>query len=65
MIAEIALRDRGVAVGTGGRAEHLREVVINTVDEASLGQELADLSEGSGGELKAAGTRPRRGPCVR
>jgi hypothetical protein len=55
--AEIALRERleslGVPLDGDGRAEHLRQVVVDTVDDASLGQALADLREGSGGELTA------------
>jgi hypothetical protein len=55
--AEIALCERmkalGVPVDNNCRAEHLRQVVVDTVDDASLGQVLADLREGSGGELTA------------
>ena len=62
--AEIALRDRLVSLGVGldadARAEHLREVVVDTIDDASLGQALADLRVGSGGELTAtANHRPK------
>jgi hypothetical protein len=53
----MALRERleslGVPLDGDGRAEHLRQVVLDTVDDASLGQALADLREGSGGELTA------------
>jgi Restriction Endonuclease associating with ARP len=53
--AEAALRERLVSLGVqldeDGRAEHLRQVVVDTVDEVSLGQAAADLREGSGGEL--------------
>jgi hypothetical protein len=53
--AEAALRERLVSLGAeldgDGRAEHLRQVVVDTVDEASLGQAAADVREGSGGEL--------------
>jgi hypothetical protein len=62
--AEIALRERleslGVSLDEDGRAEHLRQVVLDTVDDASLGQALADLREGSGGELTATDShRPK------
>ena len=62
--AELALRTRLVSLGVeldgAGRAEHLRQVVVDTVDDASLGQALADLREGSGGELTAREThRPK------
>jgi hypothetical protein len=36
-----------------GRAGRLREVVVDTVDDASLDQAMADLRAGSGGELNA------------
>jgi hypothetical protein len=60
----MALRERleslGVPLDGDGRAEHLRQVVLDTVDDASLGQALADLREGSGGELTATGShRPK------
>jgi hypothetical protein len=62
--AEMALRQRleslGVLLDDDGRAEHLRQVVLETVDDASLGQALADLREGSGGELTATDShRPK------
>lgn len=62
--AELALRARleqlGVPLDTDGRAEHLRQVVVDTVDDAALGQSLADLREGSGGELTATNAhRPK------
>jgi restriction endonuclease-like protein len=62
--AETALCDRlrsfGVEVDASCRAEHLRQVVVDTVDDASLGQSLTDLREGSGGELTATlGHRPK------
>jgi hypothetical protein len=50
----------GVVLDTNCRAEHVREVVVDTVDDASLKQALADLREGSGGELTAMGIqRPK------
>jgi hypothetical protein len=55
--AETALRERleslGVPLDGDGRAEHLRQVVVDTVDSATLGQALADLREASGGDLTA------------
>lgn len=45
------LASLGVLLDTNGRAEHLREVIVDTVDDGSLDQALADLRQGSGGEL--------------
>jgi hypothetical protein len=54
------LRSLGVPLDHDCRAEHLRDVVLDTVDDASLGQTLADLRKGSGGELTAsAAHRPK------
>ena len=55
--AEAALRERLVSLGVeldkDGRAEQLRPVVVDTVDDAALDRSMADLREGSGGELTA------------
>lgn len=50
---EERLRELGVELDADGRAAHVREVVVETIDEAALGQAAADLREGSGGELTA------------
>jgi hypothetical protein len=59
--AEQALGGRlaslGVALDGDSRVEHLRDAVVESVDDASLGQVLADLRAGSGGELTAGATR--------
>src|SRR4051794_29355772 len=59
--AELALAARlaglGVAVDADARVEHLRDAVVATIDDAALGQIVADMREGSGGELTASATR--------
>ena len=62
--AELALKEQltslGVKLDHDSRAEHAREVVVETIGDAALLQTQSDLGEGSGGELSVSGThRPK------